>query len=151
MTPERDNTTGMFPAEAITPGVYAADSAAILVDMLNFASAVILIHVGVGGINFTNANKVEMVLTAGNADDGSDQVPVTDADIIVDGLAPAAINNGIVRSLVAAKPAADIQKVGYIGGKRYLRLVADFSGAHGTGTPIAATVIRSRPALRGVA
>lgn len=151
MTPERDNTTGMFPAEAITPGVYAADTAPTLIDMLNFASAVVLIHIGVGGINFSNTNKVELVLTAGNADDGSDQVPVTDADIIVDASAPAAINNGIVRSLVAAKAAADIQKVAYIGAKRYLRLVADFSGTHGTGTPIAATVIRGRPALRGVA
>lgn len=151
MTPERDNATGMFPAEAITPGVYAADSVAILIDTLGYHSATVLIHVGAGGIAFSNANKIEMVLTAGNAADGSDQVPVTDVDIVADALAPAVIANGIVRSIVAAKAAADMQKIGYVGGKRYLRLLADFSGAHATGTPIAASILRVRAALRGVA
>ena len=33
-------------------------------------------------------------------------------------------------------------KVGYVGNKRYLKLLADFSGTHGIGTPIAATVIK---------
>jgi hypothetical protein len=151
MTPERDSATGMFPAEAITPGVYTADQAGALVDLLNYGSATVLIHVGVGGIAFSNANKIEMVLSAGNAADGSDLVPVTDVDVVVDGVAPAAINGGIVRSITAAKPTADIQKVGYVGGKRYLKAVADFSGAHGTGTPIAVSVIRSRAGVRGVA
>lgn len=151
MTPERDNATGMFPAEAITPGVYNADTALNLVDLLDFHSATVLIHVGVGGIAFSNANKIEMVLLAGNAADGSDLVPVTADDIVVDGIAPTAIANGIVRALTAAKPAADVQKVGYVGGKRYLRLIADFSGAHGTGTPIAATIVRTRASIRGAA
>jgi hypothetical protein len=141
----------MFPAEAITPGVYAADSAVTLIDTLGFHSATILMHIGAGGIVFSNANKIEMVLTAGNAADGSDQVPVTDVDVVVDAVAPAAIVNGIVRSIVAAKAAADVQKIGYIGGKRYLRLLADFSGAHATGTPIAASIVRGRAGLRGVA
>ena len=151
MTPERDNATSMFPAEAITPGVYNADTATTLVDLLDFHSATALIHIGAGGIAFSNANKIEIVVTAGNLADGSDQVPVTADDIVVDALAPVAIANGIVRSIVAAKAAADVQKVGYVGGKRFLRVLGDFAGAHGTGTPIAVTVVRGRAALRGVA
>lgn len=151
MTPERDNATGMFPAEAITPGVYAADTATMLVDTLGFHSATVLIHVGVGGINFTNANRIDMVLTHGTAADGSDQVPVTITDLVLDAGAPASVDAGVVRSLRAAKPAADVQKVGYVGGQRYLRLLADFSGAHGTGTPIAASIVRTRAAIRGTA
>lgn len=151
MTPERDSATGMFPAEAITPGVYTADQAGALVDTLNYGSATLLIHVGAGGIAFSNANRIEFVVSAGNAADGSDLVPVTDVDIVVDAVAPAAIVGGIVRAITAAKAAADIQKVGYVGGKRYLKVAADFSGAHGTGTAIAASIVRSRAALRGAA
>ncbi len=151
MTPERDNATGMFPAEAVTPGVYNADTATTLVDLLGYHSATALIHIGVGGIVFSNANKLDVVMTAGNLADGSDQVPVTADDIVVDALAPAAIANGIVRSIVAAKAAADVQKVGYVGGKRFLRMLGDFSGAHATGTPIAVTISRTRASIRGVA
>lgn len=151
MTPERDSATGLFPAESITPGTYAADTGTTLVDLLNYHSATLLLHIATGGITFTNANKIEFVLTAGNAADGSDQVAVTADDLVLDGLAPATITNGIVRALTAAKATADIQKIGYVGGKRYLKLVADFSGTHGTGTAIAASVSRSRAGIRGAA
>ena len=35
--------------------------------------------------------------------------------------------------------------VGYTGGKRYVRVVADFTGTHSNGTPIAASVIKGHP------
>ena len=57
---------------------------------------------------------------------------------------PASITSGIVRALTAAHAAATVQKIGYKGGKRYIKLLADFSGTHGTGTPIAAEVVRNR-------
>jgi hypothetical protein len=34
-----------------------------------------------------------------------------------------------------------VYRFGYKGGKRYLKLLADFSGTHGTGTPVAAVVM----------
>ena len=38
---------------------------------------------------------------------------------------------------------ADLRlRFGYVGGKRYVKLLAAFSGTHGTGTPIAGVVIR---------
>ncbi len=151
MTPERDNVSGISPIEAITPGVYSADQAGSLVDLLNFAAAAILLHVGAGGIAFSNANKIDFLVQHGNAADGSDLTPIADTDVLVDAMAPAAIANGIVRSLVAAKAAADIQKVGYVGGKRFVKVTADFTGAHATGTPIAVSIVRGRAALRGVA
>lgn len=151
MTPERDNVSGMSPIEAITPGVYSADQAGSLVDLNNFGAAAILLHVGAGGIAFSAANRIDVLVQHGNAPDGSDLTPIADTDVIVDAVAPAAIANGIVRSIVAAKAAADVQKVGYVGGKRFVKVTADFSGAHATGTPIAATIVRARGALRGVA
>lgn len=151
MTPERDNASGLFPAEAVAPGTYSADQAGALIDLLGFASACLLIQIGAGGIVFTNANKIELVLSHGNLADGSDLTPVTDSDLILDSLAPASVAAGIIRSLTAAKAASDVQKVGYVGGRRFLKLVADFSGAHATGTSIAANIVRSRAGIRGAA
>ena len=151
MSPERDNVSGMSPIEAITPGVYTADQPGALVDLLDFMAAAILLHIGVGGIAFSQANRIDFQILHGNAADGSDLTPVADTDILFDGLAPLPFTNGIVRSLVAAKPAADIQKVGYVGGKRYVKVIADFGGPHNTGTPIAVSVVRGRAALRGAA
>ena len=50
--------------------------------------------------------------------------------------------NDVIHKRTAAHAAATVQKLAYIGGKRYLKLLADFSGTHGTGTPISATVIK---------
>ena len=112
MTPERDNVSGMSPSEAITPGVYSADQAGTLVDLIDFMAAAILLHVGAGGIAFSNANRIDILVQHGNAADGSDLTPVADIDVLVDGVAPAVIANGIVRTIAAPKAAADIQKFG---------------------------------------
>jgi hypothetical protein len=36
-----------------------------------------------------------------------------------------------------------VTTVGYIGGKRYIRAIANFSGTHGSGTPLSVSVIKS--------
>jgi len=149
MTPNRDFFAGISLASLIAAAVLTANNTDAAVDMLDFQGATLNIAIGAGGINFTNANKIELVLT--HSDDGVTYIPVTDADVIKDALAPATITNGIVRSLTAAKAAADVQKLGYIGGKRFLQLVATFTGAHATGTPIAATLVLGLPALQGAA
>lgn len=149
MTPNRDGATGMTPVSAIDPAVYAADTTPAAIDLLDNQSATLLLNIGVGGITFTGTNKIEFVLT--HSDDGTTYTNITDDDVLKDALAPAAVTNGIVRALTAAHAAATVQKLGYIGGKRFLKLLADFSGTHGTGTPIAATVVKSRAALKGVA
>ncbi|MGJ0508851.1 MAG: hypothetical protein ACR652_17330 [Methylocystis sp.] len=141
MTPERDAVSCCSYVNAIAPAVYAADQAGALVDLRDYRSATVLLHIGVGGITFSGTNKIEFVLQAGNASDGSDLANVTDDEVLnIDSVAPPSIANGIVRALVAAHAAATVQKIGYIGGKRYLKLTADFSGTHGTGTPISALV-----------
>ena len=85
------------------------------------------------------------------SDDGVTYAAVTDDDVVKDAYAPTSITGGIVRALTAAHAAATVQKLGYVGSKRYVKLLADFSGTHGTGTPIAAIVNRTRAALRGAA
>jgi len=132
----RDLANLISAAALIEAAVYDADSTPASVDLAGFGSAVILLHVGVGGITFTDANKIEFVLS--HSDDGTNFDPVAATDVQgVD-----SVENGIVKALTAAHADDDVTKIGYMGGRRYLKLLADFSGTHGTGTPIAATIVK---------
>lgn len=149
MTPERDGATEKSPAVLIAAAVLAADNSPAAVDLRGFHEATVLLHIGAGGITFTGTNKIEFVLT--HSDDDSTYSNVTSDDLVLDSYAPASITNGIVRALTAAHATDTIQKIGYIGGKRYLKLLADFSGTHGTGTAIAAQVVREDKFYQGAA
>lgn len=149
MTPNHDEATEKYPVIVIDPAVYAADTTPAAIDMVDYQAATLLLTIGVGGITFSGTNKIEFALT--HSDDNVTYVNVTDDDVIKDSFAPASIANGIVRSLIAAHAAATVQKLGYIGGKRYVKLLADFSGTHGTGTAIAATLVREDGILQGAA
>ncbi len=149
MTPERDQASHVSPVTAIAPEALSADNTPGAIDLINYGAATLLLHVGVGGITFTGTNKIEFVLT--HSDDNASYSNVTDDDLIKDSLAPASISNGIIRALTAAHAAATIQKLGYVGGKRYLKLLADFSGTHASPTPIAASVVKGLPSFQGAA
>lgn len=136
----RDLKSKVSPAALIVPAVYAADNTPPAVDLQGFDSCLILISIGVGGITFTGVNKIEFVLT--HSDDNATYTNVAITDLLPDALTPGTITTGIVRSLVAAHAAATIQRLGYVGGKRYLKLLADFSGTHGTGTPMEAIALK---------
>jgi len=125
--------------EAIAPAVYNADVAPAAVDLLGFEAALFALGIGAGGIVFTDANKIEFVMT--HSDDNEDYSNVEAADV----QGPASVSNGIVKALTAAHAVSDVSKIGYVGGKRYVKLFANFSGAHATGTPIAAYVVKGRP------
>jgi tryptophan synthase beta subunit len=149
MTPERDSISRAFPVQAIDVAVLTADNVPPAVDLKNTGACMLALSIGVGGITFTGANKIEFVLT--HSDDNVTYTNVTDDDVLKDALAPTTITTGIIRSLTALKAAADVQKLAYVGGKRYIKLLADFSGTHATGTPISAVAIRSRASISGTA
>ncbi len=147
MTPERDGATSKTFALALGPSTLTADNAPAAVDLRGFRKATLALAIGVGGITFDGTNKIDYKLT--HSSDNVTYTDVTDDDVITDGLAPASIATGIVRSLVAAHAAPTVQKIGYIGGKRYVKLLEDFSGTHGTGTPAAAVWTLEGSALEG--
>lgn len=149
MTPERDGFNEIRVDTLIPAATLAADNTPGAVDLRGARKATILLAIGAGGISFSGSNKIEFVLT--HSDDDVTYSNVTAADLIGDANLPATITGGIVRALTAAKAAADVQKIGYIGGKRYLKLLADFSGTHGAGTPITALVVEGDLALQGAA
>lgn len=123
-------------ATAIGAATLAADNTPAAIDLKGYQSAEIMLAIGIGGITFDATNKVEFKLT--HSDDDSTYTAVTTDDM----LGVTVADGGIIKALTAAHAAADVYRYGYKGNKRYLKLLADFSGTHGTGTPIAACVIK---------
>lgn len=108
-----------------------------------YGSITAAIYVGVGGITFDTTNRIDFEMT--HSDDDSTYVAVTDDEVILDhgqtvaALSAASPGSGVagtVKSLVAAHASADISLIGYRGKKRYVKIKADFSGTHGSGTPM---------------
>lgn len=133
-------------AVAIAAAALDADPTPPAIDLQGFDSAEIVISVGVGGITFTGTNKVEFKLT--HSDDDSTYTAVTIADVLGLDLVG---TGGIIKSLTAAHAAAAVYRYGYVGGKRYLKLLPDFGGTHASPTPMSAICIRSDPHLAPVA
>jgi hypothetical protein len=141
----RDLHDNLSTALLVAPQTATADVTPVSVDLLGFRAAMVLLYIGIGGITFTSTNKIEFILEHSN--DNSTWNAVAQSDV----LGHTVVAGGIVRSLVAAKAAADVQKISYIGGRRYVRLTPDFSGTHATGTPMTAFMVRGMPEQMPVA
>ncbi len=142
----KDLASHILPVQAIGPAVLAASNTPAAIDLAGYHSAAIEISVGVGGITFDTTNRIDFVLTA--SDDGSTYTNVNINDLNGPGVAGVtSIVTGIIKSLTAAHAAADVTHFGYIGGKRYLKLLVQFGGTHGTGTPISAVVVKGNPEI----
>lgn len=135
----RDLVSKLKLVQVFGPITISADQTAVVTDLQGYNSAVVEVAVGVGGITFDADNRVEFKLE--HSDDNVTYTSVTAADL--EGAdVPATVTTGYYLSLIAAHAAATVQKFGYIGGKRYLRHDIEFTGTHGTGTPISVTLIK---------
>lgn len=137
-----DKSKDVIVAALLPANVYSADNTPAAVEIDNAKDATIVLDIGAGGITFTTSNKIEFKLT--ESDDGESYTAVADGDVV--GVTVAA--GGIIKSLVAAHAAATIDVLGYIGSAKYLKLLADFSGTHGTGTAMAAYVVQGEAYLK---
>ena len=120
---------------AVAAAVINSDPTAITVDLQDARGVEFILSIGIGGITFSGTNKIEFVLQ--ESDDDATYTDVADADVL--GMTVA--SDGIVKALTSAHATAAVYRFGYRGTKRYLQLTPDFSGTHGTGTPIAAVAM----------
>lgn len=134
----KDIHSALLAVAAFGPVVLAADNTPVAIDLQGYNSAEILLAIGIGGITFDGSNKIEFKLT--HSDDDATYSAVDIDDML--GLASVG-SGGIIKSLVVAHAAAAVYRFGYKGGKRYLKILADFTGTHGSGTPLAAIVLKS--------
>jgi hypothetical protein len=101
----RDLHDNLSTALLVAPQTATADITPVSVDLLGFRSAMVMLYIGIGGITFTTTNKIEYILEHSN--DNTNWDIVTQSAV----LGPTVAAGGIVRSLVAAKAAADIQEI----------------------------------------
>ena len=126
----------------IGPATFSTTQTSSAIDLAGFQSAVVEISVGAGGITFDGTNNINFELL--HSDDGTNWVDI-DASVINGRDAPATTTGGVVLSLKTAHASPSVAEIGYIGGKRYLQVKANFNGTHGTGTPISAIVVKGNP------
>lgn len=136
----KDLTHNIAPVVALAAAARNADATSSAINLAGFESAAIEISVGVGGITFDDTNKVEYKVT--HSDDDSTYTAVAQADM----QGTTVGSGGIVKTLNAAHAAGAVYTYGYVGGKKYLKVQADFSGTHGTATPMAVNIIKGHPA-----
>lgn len=141
----RDMHSDIEVADLLPVASRTADNTPAAVDLQGYNSAEIILSIGVGGITFDATDKIEYKLT--HSDDDSVYTAVGAADML--GVTPG--TGGIIKSLVAAHAAAANYRYGYRGNKRYLKLLADHSGTHGTGTISGAVVVKGHPHVAPVA
>ncbi len=140
----KDIHSDMSIAIAIGTAVLSADNTPPAIDLQGYNAAEIVLGIGIGGITFDATNKIEFKLT--HSDDNVSYSAVATGDVL--GVVSVGAG-GIIKALTAAHAAAAAYRYGYKGGKRYLKLLADFSGTHGSGTPISGLIVKghgfSRP------
>jgi hypothetical protein len=137
----RDLSNNINPAVSIINAVKTAAGNGTGVDLQGYESATILVDVGAEGDTLSSSVYFEISLE--HSDDDSTYTDCAQADII-DGTIS---SGGIWLKLDGTAngnpdSAGGIFRVGYVGGKRYVRVVLAKTGTHSNGTPIGAMVVR---------
>ena len=137
----RDLSNNIVPVVSLAAAVRAAAANGTGVDLQGYESATVLVDVGAEGDTLSSSVFFEVSLE--HSDDNSSFSDVVQADII-DGTIAA---DGIFLKLDGTSggdpdSAGGIFRVGYVGGKRYLRVVLAKTGTHSNGTPLGAMVIK---------
>ena len=137
----KDLSNNISPAVSIINAVKTAAGNGTGVDLQGYESATALVDVGAEGDTLSSTVFFEVSLE--HSDDDSTYTDVTQADIIDGTIA----SGGIFLKLDGTAngnpdTAGGIFRIGYVGNKRYIRVVLAKTGTHSNGTPIGAMVVR---------
>lgn len=135
----RDFHSNNKAVKTLATAVYTSDQNGAGVDRQGFESVEHLIQVGVSGDTLSGSKKIDFIIE--ESDDDATYTAVTSAsDVLVDS-AIAAVSapdgSGIFLTIDDAAEDDVLARIGYVGGKRYSRVVADFTGTHSNGIPLA--------------
>jgi len=136
----KDLANSISIVQSIAPVVGTSDTNGTGVNLQFFESAVAVVDTGVEGDTLSGSVKIDFKLE--HSDDDSSYSAVTSQSHVTDGTVD---SNGIFLTLDANAETPQLTSIGYVGGKQYLRVVADFTGSHSNGTPISATVVKGSP------
>ena len=114
------------------------------IDLQGFEEATAVVSVGAEGDTLSSSVYFEVSLE--HSDDDSTYTDCVQADIV-----NGTIDAGGIWLKLDGTTGGDPDttggqwQVGYVGGKRYVRLVLAKTGTHSTGTPISGLIVKSRP------
>jgi len=137
----RDLSNDLSPANSIINAVKTAGANGTGVDLQGYEGALAVVTVGAEGLALSASIYFQISLE--HSDDDSTYTDCAQADI-VDGTITAGGIWLILDGTAGGNPdsAGSVHQVGYVGGKRYVRLVLAKAGTHSTGTAIAGDIIR---------
>ena len=135
-----DGKSGIKIDESLNAIVKDADTNCTGVDSQGFSSVTHVVNVGANGITFSTTHKVEIEL-----EHSDDNVTFTDVTSNTDVVGGTVGTNGLWQTIDADGDCNAVYAIGYVGGKRYSRVVLNFSGTHGTGTVFGVVGVKGRP------
>jgi hypothetical protein len=140
----QDLTHNIVVSNSIINAVKTAAANGTGVDLKGFEEATAIVDVGAEGDTLSSSVYFEVSLE--HSDDDSTYTDCVQADVINGTIAA----GGIWLKLdgtTGGDPdtAGGDWQIGYVGGKRYLRLVLAKTGTHTNGTPISGVIVKSRP------
>ena len=130
----RDLKSGLALDESLNAIVKDADTNCTAIDSQGFSSVMHVVNVGAPGITFSTTHKVEIELE--HSDDNATFTDVTGGTVD---------SAGIFQTIDANGDCNKVYAIGYVGGKRYSRVVLNFSGTHGTGTVFGVVGVKGHP------
>ena len=141
----RDMVSNYDLAVSVPPIAISEDREGAAVDLRGYRAATV--EIAVGAFSFTGSHKIEWKLEHSDAAD-TGFAPVAIGDVL--GVAEVG-TGGIVHTNGATVGAGgQVAKIGYIGGKRYIRVIADQTGT--TTTAVASAIVNlGIPLLRAAA
>ena len=134
----KDLHSNIDVVSVLDPVVWSATATYTDIDLAGFNSAELLIWVGLdAGTGLSAEHKV--VFTLQDSDDGTTYANVETADVLGAGT----ITSGVILTVDSTDEDNTLYNYGYVGGKRYLQLVATETGT--VSCPIAVGVIKGHP------
>lgn len=121
---------------SLLPAVRTSDTNGAGVDTQKSIGVGIVAHIGLSGDTLSGSTKIEMEVQ--HSDDNSSFVACANADIDA---AVTGTNTGTFAVIDAAADDEQIYECNYLGSKRYVRVVANFTGTHTNGCPLSAHVV----------
>ena len=140
----QDLSNNIELGNSIINGVKTAAANGTGIDLQGFEEATAVVSVGAEGDTLSGSVYFEVSLE--HSDDDSTYTDCVQADVVNGTIDAGGIWLKLDGTTGGDPDTAGGQwQVGYVGGKRYVRLVLAKTGTHSTGTPISGLIVKSRP------
>ena len=133
----RDLANRVVQTAVLAPVVQNATVTSAAIDLQGFNSAMISVATGVEGVTLSGSVFWTFILQ--HSDDDSTYTVVSSSKDVTDGSID---SNGIFLTLDDNAETPQVSGIGYIGGKRYLKVVTTKNGTMSTGTPISVNCVK---------